>query len=364
MTRTLLIPRWTTPLALVAVAMPVALAGQDALSTGGHAAATQTSPSTLVARLARVWWVSADGRIEELPYSFPEGGSRDANHGSTYPLPSSDQRQIAFVRDNDLWLLDVGTGSVTQTTHVGRPFTANQASVYVLVTTWSSDSRRLLYYVTYGRTMGSPELELPAAEYGFHIYDTESGESQPIDIPGEYLAWLPSGDFLLTLTDTIPVEGQLFRLGAEGGNLTLVTPQRGWFGQADGSPDGNLLLVSIGRRVAGRGTSQIVEVDVTTGAVQEVTPAGGWTEFQWPRFSPSGTRIAYQHRLNEPTRFVVVVDGKPVYHCKTVSIRCTPQWIDDRSLVIPDLGPDEKALVVVDADSGEVKGRYRFDTPQ
>ena len=364
MTRILLTPRWTTLLALVAVVTPVALAGQDALSTGGNAAATQTSPSTLVAWLARVWRASADGRIEQLPYSFPERGTQYANHGSTYPLPSSDQRHIAFVRDNDLWLLDIATGSVTQATHLGRPFTASQASVYVLVTTWSSDSRRLLYHVTHGQTEGSPDLELPAAEYGFHIYDTESGESQPIDIPGEYLAWLPSGDFLLSLTDPIPVERQLSRLGAEGGNLALVTPQRGWFGQADGSPDGNLLLVSIGRRVAGRTTSQIVEVDVNTGAVQEVTWVGGWAEFQWPRFSPSGSRIAYQHRLNQPTRYIVVVDGKQVYHCKTVSSRCTPQWIDDRSLVVLDLGPDEKALVVVDADSGEVKGRYRFHPPQ
>ena len=361
-------PRWTTPLALVAVAMPVALAGQDALSTGGNAAATQTSPSTLVARLATVWRAYADGRIEQFPHSFPESGTEFAHYGSTYPLPSSDQRHIAFVRDNDLWLLDIGTGSVTQTTHIGRPYTASQASVFVLVTAWSSDSRRLLYYVMAGETEDpegrSPELEVRVAEYGFHIYDTESGESQPIDIPGEYLAWLPSGDFLLTLTDTIPVARQLSRLGAEGGDPALVTPQRGWFTQADGSPDGNLLLVGIGRRVAGRLTSQIVEVDVTTGALREVTSVGGWAEFQWARFSPSGTRIAYQHRLSQPIRSTVVVDRKAVYHCKTASTRCLPQWIDDRSLVILDLGPDEKALVVVNADSGEVKVRYRFDPPQ
>ncbi len=365
MTSILLTPRWTTPLALVAVAMPVVLAGHDAPSTGGNAAATQTSPSTLVARLATVWRAYADGRIELLPYSFPERGSQFAHYGSTHPLPSSDQRHIAFGRDNDLWLLDVGTGSVTQATHVGRPYTASHASVYVLVTAWSSDSRRLLYYVMAGETEDpegrSPELEVRVAEYGFHIYDMESGESQSIDIPGEYLAWLPSGDFLLTLTDTIPVQRQLFRFGAEGGDLALVTPQRGWFSQADRSPDGNLVLVSIGRRVAGRLTTQIVEIDVTTGAVQEVTSLGGWAEFQWARFSPSGTRIAYQHRLNEPTRSMVVVDRKAVYHCKTGSTRCIPQWIDDRSLVILDLGPDEKVLVVVNAESGEVKGRYGFD---
>jgi len=68
--------------------------------------------------------------------------------------------------------------------------------------------------------------------------------------------------------------------------------------------------------------------------------------------------------LDQPTRYIVVVDGKAVYHCKTASSRCVPQWIDDRWLVILDVGLDEKALVVVDADSGEVKGRYRFDPPQ
>ena len=311
---------------MVALALPVALAGQDAPSTGGNAAATQTSPSTLVARLATVWRAYADGRIEQLPYSFP--------------------RHIAFVRDNDLWLLDIGTGSVTQTTHLGRPYTDSQASVFVLVTEWSSDSRRLLYHVMAGETEDpegrSPELEVRAAEYGFHIYDMESGESQPIDIPEGYLTWLPSGDFLLTMTDSLPLDGQLFRLGAEGGDPALVTSQRGWFLQADRSPDGNLLLVSLGRRVAGRTMSQIVEVDV----------------------APSGTHIAYQHRLEQPTRYIVVVDGKAVYHCKTASSSCTPQWIDDRWLVILDVGLDEKALVVVDADSGEVKGRYRFDPPQ
>ncbi len=98
--------------------------------------------------------------------------------------------------------------------------------------------------------------------------------------------------------------------------------------------------------------------------MQEVTSVGSWTEFQRPRFSPSGTRIAYQHRLEQPTRYIVVVDGKAVYQCKTGSGGCAPQWIDDRSLVILDLGPDEKALVVVNADSGDVYGRYRFDPPQ
>jgi len=84
----------------------------------------------------------------------------------------------------------------------------------------------------------------------------ESGESQPIDIPDGYLTWLPSGDFLLTMTDSLPLDGQLFRLGAEGGDLALVTSQRGWFGQADRSPDGNLLLVSLGRGVVGRTRSR------------------------------------------------------------------------------------------------------------
>ena len=38
--------------------------------------------------------------------------------------------------------------------------------------------------------------------------------------------------------------------------------------------------------------------------------------------------------------------------------------LDIKALVILDAGSDEKALVVVNADSGEVKGRYRFDPPQ
>ena len=96
------------------------------------------------------------------------------------------------------------------------------------------------------------------------------------------------------------------------------------------------------RSVAERLTTQIVEIDV----------------------APSGTRIAYQHRLRQPTRYIVVVDGKAVYQCKTGSRGCVPQWLDDRSLVILDAGSDEKALVVVNADSGEVRGRYRWDPPQ
>ena len=164
--------------------------------------------------------------------------------------------------------------------------------------------------------------------------------------------------------------GQTTCLRGLAGDAQLVTEitardmQRGWFTQADGSPDGNLLLVSIGRSVAGRLTTQIVEIDVTTGAVREVTTLGGWAEFQWPRFSPSETRVAYQQRFSQPTGSIVVVDGKAVYHCKTASSRCVPQWIDNRSLVILDAGSDEKALVVVNVDSGEVKGRYRFDPPQ
>ncbi len=95
MTRILPTPRWT-PLALVAVALPAGLAGQDAPFTGGNAVATQTSPSTLVARLARVWRAYADGRIEQFPYSFPERGGQYSHYGSTYPLPSTDRTTALY----------------------------------------------------------------------------------------------------------------------------------------------------------------------------------------------------------------------------------------------------------------------------
>ena len=305
------------------------------------ATGTQQGPSTLIAWREKIWRVYADGTIDP-PYAFPGPDTQHANHGTTCPLPSDDERYIAFTRDNDLWMLELATGAETRATHLGWPSTPGNPAGYVLTTQWSADSRRFLYYLKPGHPgdprWAAPNLTVPSADYGFQIYDLESGQSTPVRIPGDFLAWLPSGDIVFQM----PRFGQLSRLGAHDSSLTMVTPVRGWFDRVDPRIYDNRLLAEIFRP-----KERVVWIDLATGAVEDVAPVDNMGRNAWPYHSPSDTRVA--HQVFFPVDGWVVDDGEVVYRCRD----CTPKWIDDHAIAIL----HRRELVVVDVETAQVIGR-------
>jgi hypothetical protein len=153
----------------------------------------------------RTWTIGSDGSIQSFKYNLGGGPRYLTMTGSTIPLLSPDQKLIAFTRNNDLWLLDLKSMKPTRASRVGKPQTREFASVYVLISLWSRDGRKILYQVEQGPTEDlegtTPALKPRKVSYGLSVYDVDSGTSNPVSVPGEVRAWLPGGDFVVKTGD-------------------------------------------------------------------------------------------------------------------------------------------------------------------
>jgi len=337
------------------------------LILGCRPANPATSSILLSDEYGTVWRVYSVGQVERITFEFHTSRCSGTLHfGTTCPVPSPDKQLIAFTRDNDLWLFELKTSRASQVSQLGRPDTERYASVFVLITDWSPDSRQLLYSINHGDTEDpegySPTLEVFPHAYGYRIYDLQSAVSRPLSLPGNYLAWLPSGDFLLSSAEVAPVDQRSLRFKPGGKHPELLTHRKGWYGQMAMSGDGRWLLTGVSQKFGAELTSQIIKIDLLSGAVADITPLGGFAEYQYPQFSPSGTHVSYIRRLGPPQqpRFNIIIDGTSIY--QETGRMPEYRWITDDSLVV--LDPGERSIVVLDTVNGRVKGRHQLNPPR
>jgi Tol biopolymer transport system component len=284
--------------------------------------------SVLVARQMEVWKINPNGPVTRLNFDFGGRAVQESVHGTTGPTVSPDQKNIAYVRGNDLWVLDVMGMRSSRVSNLGRPGTAQFASVFVMITSWSRDSQKILYYVESGETEDpdgtAPERKLWDVPYGAYIYEIATRKSFPTFVPGEFLAWLPGEDFLLK-TDELD-NSRLIRVHPGEKNAAPLPVDPGDYGQAELSPDG--------KRIAATRGSEIVLIDLDGGKMSSVAN-GAWAEYQWPAFSPSGNHLSYvrQYRLSEPGVYgnELIVDGQPIYRSDR---GFSSYWINDETLAL------------------------------
>jgi Tol biopolymer transport system component len=284
-----------------------------------------------------------------------------ANHGSTDALPSPDGRHIAFVRDRDLWLMDVSDTSSLRLIDLGEPPTEEWGAIQVLVTQWSHDSRRILFYVAEGE-LEDPEGEHPdrrsrPVQYGFHIIELSTRMITPVELVGDFIAWLPDGTFVTTEPATPRTNSTLLHYEPVSGRAEEMLPFRGWFGRASVAADGFAFAIAVGRRPGTELGSQVFRVDLAASSVDSITPLGGWGEYGAPAISPSGAQVAYVWRADTVSH--VVVDGAPVIQCGDRNFRCRLSWVDEDVLAVIDLKNDQ--LVILHVDEVRELGRIPLD---
>lgn len=306
----------------------------------------------------KVYRVFSSGKIEDIGFDFKLRGYQGSVHeGSNAPRPSPNRRYIAFVRKQDLWLLDLETRGTAQVTRVAKPYTRQYTAINVLMTDWSADSREILYSVSPVDNMDG----LPArpANYGFHIYQLETRKTRRINLPGHYLAWLPGGDFLLVSSEEKPLEKRLLRFTPGDAEPKAVAKQRGWYGQVHASSNGRWIVAALPQGSPSEAVSQIVKIDLADGEMTNITPQGRFAEYQSPQFSPSGRFVSYiRNEGTESSKWrkaTLIVDRKPV---QEIVGYLKHRWIDDQSIVY--LNRKLKELVVLDSNSGEAKGRQKL----
>jgi hypothetical protein len=302
----------------------------------------------------KVWRVFSDGKVQGV---FPPPGQNSGEqHAITQIAISPQQRKIAYVQNNDLWVYDLVSQKASRLTTVGKPYTKTLASVEVITEHWSPDENRILYSVIGGDTEDPegdrPDLKVRPAAYGTYIVELKSGQSKPIRFPagiGRVTAWLNNGDFLFQTIDNI-----ISRFDPRSGVTTPILKKPLGLGQLDISHDGLQMLATADPSERMR-SSLLVQHDLQTGTVAALTPLGKWAEFQRPKFSPGGTRIAYFHITGlGATRHPiteVVIDNKAIY---TFEGNGRLFWIDESTVALL-VARRQIKLIVLDAGSGAIK---------
>lgn len=103
-----------------------------------------------VAFQSHVVAVSAGSRLSQV--RLPRQTLMASLLGTTAPTVSPDNKWIAFVRNQDLWLYETATQQVKRATSIGRPYTKVFASIEVLIVAWSRDGGRILIRTEPGET--------------------------------------------------------------------------------------------------------------------------------------------------------------------------------------------------------------------
>ncbi len=111
-------------------------------------------------------------------------------------------------------------------------------------------------------------------------------------------AWSPDGSRIAFVSEE-PGWYEVHVVPATGGDATRLTQGEADFGGLSWSADGGRLLATRTRR----GRSDLVEVDVTSGTVEELAPGGTWSD---PAYLADGSVIAVYEDHRTPARIELV----------------------------------------------------------
>ncbi|MFO0693484.1 MAG: hypothetical protein U0230_08010 [Polyangiales bacterium] len=189
-----------------------------------------------------------------------------------------------------------------------------------------------------------PGREVPDAAY---LYDLTTATETRMAF-GSAFAEFADASAAFVIEEREGAGRTLVRRPLEGGEPVAVatSPNFTDFGQ----------LVVHGREMAYLIGTHIARATLDGRALPDVTPTGTWAEFQWPRYSPSGRAVLYQHRGPGPQ----VACDLEVFTLATGERRkvaacpsgCLSDWLaEDRLIVLRD---DVLSIVPLSGDEIEV----------
>ncbi len=285
----------------------------------------------------------SDGKI--VPYKMPDGtkwGNGSLNGGSNDPLASPDGKQLAFIQKGSLLIRPMEGGKATAVV-------SGYLHEDLLITGWSPDAGSLVYYLGPSQADDAPPSKVKTEKH--FVYDLKSKTSRGIKLDGALCGWLPDGTMLVHSAEKGTVSS--LALTADAAPKVLIK---------DAKDYGQIVVHSDGRRIAASwnkfgspGSSQLIAVDLADGKVTPLTKPGGWADFEWPRWSPSGKRTSWLARTGmkeDLPQSVLVVDGKEI--TKPANLQ-DYHWLTENTLVVV----EAEALAVIDANTGKELGRKK-----
>jgi hypothetical protein len=155
--------------------------------------------------------------------------------------------------------------------------------------------------------------------------------------------WMPDGESILFVRFEPDPRGflhpDLFQWTPESGEVRRLTREAG-LRDPDPAPDGSWAVATRNRN----GFSQIVRVDLATGATRDLTEPSVETVYDQPRVSPDGRRVAFaRHREGSWKLVVLEVDGG-----RTTELSPPP----DGTVASPAWSPDGRTVYAVVGQTG------------
>jgi hypothetical protein len=288
-----------------------------------------------------LWRAHADGRVE--PVAFPWAPL----HNIDTVTPSPDGREIAYVEGGSSFgpvlVRDLASGSKT----IVAAFVAHRE---LAVVAWSPNGRKILY-------SDRSVAEIPSCSRGIHdcrrrgpksyrVYDRDDAKTTALDVTGELVTWLPSGDVLVSNEDG----GDLARIDET--TKTRTPLEVGPYFLSTFSLDaanGRLLSAAFNDTTK---RSEIVALDLATWTRTTIAPPAPYASYGSPSASASGKHVAWLAPVR-PRGTALVVDGKQA--AGPLTDVASFAWIDDTAIVLH----YSDRLDVVSASDGAVRGSTR-----
>lgn len=294
-------------------------------------ATSLSAQDRFVALHGHVFRVAADDSIAELMYAKP--GEDNLRFGSTEARISPDQRWVAWVADNTVWLRSTA-GSPALKIATGKPAEGRFGSVDVFLVGFSPDSRHLLYSIAPGGPACFDCDEEPPvpqkADYGFFLYEIASSKTLKKDVPESTRVLDIVGPDRLLIANIGPYGDQLGFMDFPARSFRALPQHCTTASTCTVRPHATHPACTA---ITG-GSSHIVECDTGANTAQNASPVGRCAkEFQQPLRSPDGKHLAFVQRMQNCTSdsLRLWIDRQPRFECKMLS---GYSWIDHARLLV------------------------------
>jgi len=267
----------------------------------------------------RLWSVTADGTVK--PVAFPaEGltGTVAPGYGSDGPLPSPDGRWVSYKpggrRAGDLVIRNIETSEIVVVAKASP-------DTELLAVDWSPKSDRLLWSAVH---IDDPDgIVSDDAIISYSIFELARRASEQVPLNCPYEAFLATGELLVKCK--LPKawgDGHQFRVG-DNGAIAFIR------------------------------NHDVVVVTPSAVRPKGFTEGGRFAEYQFPKPSPSGIHVAYEHQLRDGSghvRINLAVDGKTI--AEEVG---GYDWIDDETIAVSKFDPSPPVVMRLQATMGQAR---------
>jgi hypothetical protein len=287
-------------------------------------------------------WVhnSAQPGLKKIVADKPDSGAGTVLLGENSPLVSPNRQWIAYVHDQDLWIVKTNGEQKQRITKVStskiKPW---PKAIEVYISGWSEDSNLLAYYL--GEPSYEEESPLPAppgTKKGFHLLNLKTHTNQHLPEVKSFVGITSDGKAIVGMEDQGPKVHQFLSYPIPTGKATNLFKEEGYtvFSQ----------IAIHKNKMAFVASNAVFSQQLSVPTRVQWTPRGAYAEYQYPRWNPNADKLAAQRILpGTKKHFVSLVinqDTEPrtIHECTTF---CNYSWLDNDRLLVP---TSEGAVVV------------------